>query len=328
MPKKTSQKAPNIQQATDIPIKLLLKQSSFLLSSLFKGVPKELPFSLPTDYQAVFERKPDFLGQIGEKTILHIELETLYNPEQIPQRMLLYNYLIFTHFSKLAKEGKFPKNFILKQKILYIGERENIPEKFTYKTEDVEANFSVVRLNQIPAETIFKNGNQYDKLLSILAKLPKGKEKKFLKKLFNYLKGFPEKERRDKLRIVISLLSYRKKLFTKFLELERREEMPIEIPRELLKENPLYQIGAKEGRKKGIEEGRKKGIEEGRKEEAIRILKKILKRRFPSQFKASKYKSLKKLSTSALENLLTVAITAQSLQDFDDSLQRELLSPK
>ena len=104
--------------------------------------------------------------------------------------------------------------------------------------------------------------------------------------------------------------------------------MPIEIPRELLKENPLYQIGAKEGRKKGIEEGRKKGIEEGRKEEAIRILKKILKRRFPSQFKASKYKSLKKLSTSALENLLTVAITAQSLQDFDDSLQRELLSPK
>ncbi len=165
---------------TDIPLKLLLKTSSALFPFLFNDIPREIPFSLPTDYHAIFERKPDFLGQIGEKTILHIELETLYKPEQIPQRMLLYNYLIFTHFSKLAKEGKFPKNFILKQKILYIGERENIPEKFTYKTEDVEANFSVVRLNQISAETIFENGNEYDKLLSILAKLPKGKEKKFL----------------------------------------------------------------------------------------------------------------------------------------------------
>ena len=86
--------------------------------------------------------------------------------------------------------------------------------------------------------------------------------------------------------------------------------MPIEIPSEMLKDNPLYQMGAKEGRK----------------EEALRILKKILKKRFPSQFKASKYNSLKKLSTSSLEKLLTVAITATSLQDFDDSLQRELQS--
>ncbi len=130
MPKKSSKQDDKLKQATDIPIKLLLKHSSFLLSTLFQGIPEELPFSLPTDYQAVFERKPDFLGQIGEKTILHIELETLYNPEQIPQRMLLYNYLIYTHFFKLAKEGNFPKDFVLKQKILYIGEREDVPRNF------------------------------------------------------------------------------------------------------------------------------------------------------------------------------------------------------
>ncbi len=128
--------------------------------------------------------------------------------------------------------------------------------------------------------------------------------------------------------------------------------MPIEIPREILKENPLYQMGIQEGlekgkkkglqegrkkgleegrkkgleegRKKGLEEGRKKGLEEGRKEEALRILKRILKERFPSEFKATKYRSLKKLSLTSLEKLFTKAIKVQSLQEFEEFLKKEL----
>ena len=317
---------------TDIPLKLLLKKSSALFPFLFNDIPKELPFSLPTDYQAVFERKPDFLGLLGDKTILHIELETLYHPDDLPKRMLLYNYLIFDHFSNLAKQNKIPRDFSLLQKILYVGEKTSVPEKFLYHTTNVRGEFSVISLNQIPAEKLFEQGNDADKLLSVLTKLPENREEEFLKKLFQYIGQFPKKKRVDKLRIVLSLLGYRKKLFEKFIELERREEMPIEIPREMIKENPLYQMGVQEGlekglqegRKKGLQEGRKKGLQEGRREGKLKLLKKALKEKFPNLYKKSSFKDIELLSTKSIDKIFLLTLKSDDPEEIISAIQKEI----
>ncbi len=114
----------------------------------------------------------------------------------------------------------------------------------------------------------------------------------------------------------MALLSYRKNLFEKFVELERREEMPIEIPQELIEENPLFQIG------------RKKGLQEGRREGELKLLKKALKEKFPTLYKKNSFKDVEKLSTKSIDKIFLLTLKSDDPEEIISAIQKAIKRSK
>ncbi len=87
----------------------------------------------------------------------------------------------------------------------------------------------------------------------------------------------------------------------------------------ILQNSPLFQQMAREqrqeGREEGRQEGRQEGQQEGREEEALRLLSRLIQRRFgeipvPTQTK------LQGLNIQQLEELSDVILTVTSLDEF------------
>lgn len=99
--------------------------------------------------------------------------------------------------------------------------------------------------------------------------------------MLDYIKklNLPREEKEEYLSKLIVFLRYRPKLRMRFEQLQEEGKLPLTITEEMLKNDPYYQKGVKEGIKKGIKEGIEKGIKEGimeaKKEDILNLYNKL-----------------------------------------------------
>ena len=208
-----------------------------------KSATKLLDTSLPE----VKDRRVDFLVELEDGKIFHLELQTT-NDKNMPFRMLEYYTLI---------SQKYPSKDIL-QMVLYLGEK---PLKMENKIEKENLKFSYILkdIKEIKCEELLESEDLTDKILAVLCDVKN--PSKYFREILTELSKLPERKRRDYLKKLLNLLSYRPKL----MEELRKEEnkMPLTIDKETMEKHPLY--------KDGVEKGKL----EAKKEDILNLHKKI-----------------------------------------------------
>ncbi len=209
-----------------------------------KNAKKLLDTSLPQ----VKERRADFLVELEDGSIFHLELQT-QNDKNMPFRMLEYFVLI---------SSKYP-NKNIKQMVLYVGDKP-IKMKNRIETENLTFSYQLKDIREISCEELLKSNSLTDKILAVLCDVKN--PEKYFKEILIELYKLPERERRDYLKKLLNLLTIRPKLVLSFEKEERN--MPITIDEELMKEHPWFKRGRQEGKEEGKKEGLKEGLEKGK----------------------------------------------------------------
>ena len=207
-----------------------------------KSATKLLDTSLPE----VKDRRVDFLVELEDGKIFHLELQTT-NDKNMPFRMLEYYTLI---------SQKYPSKDIV-QMVLYVGEK---PLKMENKIEKENIKFSYLLkdIKEIKCKELLESEDLTYKILAVLCDVEN--PSKYFRELLTELSKLPERKRRDYLKKLLNLLSYRPKLMEEFKKEEGK--MPLTIDRETMEKHPLY--------KEGIEKGKL----EAKKEDIIKLYKK------------------------------------------------------
>ncbi len=218
---------------------------------------------LDTSLPEVKERRADFLVELEDGSIFHLELQT-QNDKNMPFRMLEYFILI---------SSKYPDKSI-KQMVLYVGEKPlNMKNKI--ETENLSYSYRLMDIREISCEELFKSKSLTDKILAVLCDVKE--PEKYFRELLIELYKLPERERRDYLKKLLNLLTIRSKLVEEFkLEVKK---MPITFDRETIENHPFFKDGLKEGLQKGLEKGKLEGLKEGleraKREDVIKLHKKL-----------------------------------------------------
>ncbi len=201
-----------------------------------KNAKKLLDTSLPE----VKERRADFLVELEDDSIFHLELQT-QNDKNMPFRMLEYFVLI---------SSKYP-NRNIKQMVLYVGEKP-LNMKDRIEIENLTFNYKLKDIREISCEELFKSDSLTDKILAVLCDVRN--PEKYFRGILTELYKLTERERRDYLKKLLNLLTIRSKLVEKFkLEVKK---MPITFDRETIENHPFFKDGLKEGLQKGLEKGK------------------------------------------------------------------------
>ncbi len=211
-----------------------------------KSATKLLDTSLPE----VKDRRVDFLVELEDGRIFHLELQTT-NDKNMPFRMLEYYTLI---------SQKYPSKDIL-QMVLYLGEKP-LKMKNKIQKENIKFNYILKDIKDIKCEELLESEDLTDKILAVLCNVEN--PSKYFREILTELSKLPERERRDYLKKLLNLLSYRPKLMIEFKKEE--DKMPLTIDRETMEKHPLY----KDGKLEGIREGKL----EAKKEDIIKLHKK------------------------------------------------------
>ncbi len=212
-----------------------------------KNAKKLLDTSLPE----VKERRADFLVELEDSSIFHLELQT-QNDKNMPFRMLEYFILI---------SSKYP-NRKIKQMVLYVGEKP-LKMKDRIEIENLTFNYELKDIREISCEELFKSDSLTDKILAVLCDVRE--PEKYFRELLTELYKLPERERRDYLKKLLNLLTIRSKFVEEFkLEVKK---MPITFDRETIENHPFF----KDGLQKGKQEGLKEGLEKAKREDVINL---------------------------------------------------------
>ncbi len=192
---------------------------------------------LDTSLPEVKERRADFLVELEDGSIFHLELQT-QNDKNMPFRMLEYFILI---------SSKYP-NRKIKQMVLYVGEKP-LNMKDRIEIENLTFSYELKDIREISCEELFKSDSLTDKILAVLCDVRE--PEKYFRELLTELYKLPERERRDYLKKLLNLLTIRSKLVEEFkLEVKK---MPITFDRETIKKHPFFKDGKEEGLKEGLE---------------------------------------------------------------------------
>ena len=184
----------------------------------------------------VKERRADFLVELEDGSIFHLELQT-QNDKNMPFRMLEYFVLI---------SSKYP-NRNIKQMVLYVGEKP-LNMKDSIKTENLSFSYKLIDIREISCEELFKSKSLTDKILAVLCDVRE--PEKYFRELLTELYKLPERERRDYLKKLLNLLTIRSKLVEEFkLEVKK---MPITFDRETMEKHPFFKDGKQEGKKEAV----------------------------------------------------------------------------
>ncbi len=233
----------------DITLRDIIQEipSKFVQLLSGKNAKKLLDTSLPE----VKERRTDFLVELEDGSIFHLELQT-QNDKNMPFRMLEYFILI---------SSKYP-NRKIKQMVLYVGEKP-LNMKDRIEIENLTFNYQLKDIREISCEELFKSDSLTDKILAVLCDVRN--PEKYFRELLTELYKLPERERRDYLKKLLNLLTIRSKLVEEFkLEVKK---MPITFDRETMKNHPFF----KDGLKEGLEKGLKEGLEKAKREDVINL---------------------------------------------------------
>ncbi|WP_456401773.1 hypothetical protein [Persephonella sp.] len=216
---------------------------------------------LDTSLPEVKDRRVDLLVELEDKSIFHLEIQTTNDPN-MPIRVLEYFVLLLF---------KYPDREIL-QTVLYIGEKPLKMKNFV-KKQNIDFSFNLKDIKEIKCEELIKSEDPMDKILAVLCDVRN--PDKLFDEIGRILIDLPETKRKDYMKKLLNLLSYRPKLMIQFEKTLKEAKMPLTIDEETLKKNPLYKKGKKEGFEEGLEKGLEKGLIEAKKEAVINLYKEL-----------------------------------------------------
>ncbi len=129
--------------------------------------------------------------------------------------------------------------------VLYLGEK---PLKMENKIEKENLKFSYILkdIKEIKCEELLESEDLTDKILAVLCDVKN--PSKYFRDILTELSKLPERKRRDYLKKLLNLLSYRP------MEELRKEEnkMPLTIDKETIKKHPLFKDGKLEAQKEAV----------------------------------------------------------------------------
>ena len=201
---------------------------------------------LDNTFPSVKERKADLVVELENSSIFHLELQTLPD-KRMPFRMLEYYLLL---------KNKYPDRPI-RQMVLFVGEgapkmENRIEERnlsFSYELKDIK---------EINCRELLESSDLADKILAVLCRVDDFEA--YLTDLTKELLKLPEKERADYIRKFFVALHYRPKLKRELEKLLEERKMPLTITEEMIKQDPFFQKGFKEGIKQAVINLHKKGL--------------------------------------------------------------------
>ncbi|MGC8678038.1 MAG: Rpn family recombination-promoting nuclease/putative transposase [Hydrogenobaculum sp.] len=225
----------------DLSLKELFSDLPYNFVKLLTGLePKSI---VATEYQD-FQLKPDFVVELVNGDILHVEFQRDNDPTMV-YRMLSYYSLIKNRF----------KDKRIIQAVLYIGDKTmSMPNKLI--EDGIHYEFTIVDTKNIPCETLVNSDNPADLILASICNIKDPKA--YFQKVSDKLNTLSEKERIRYLKLLTNLLRGRK-LLSKALEVEN---MRIWLTEEEILQDPFYKIGEEKGIEKGIEKGKLEGAKE------------------------------------------------------------------
>lgn len=244
----------------DIPLKELFHQAPQELLKLLTG--SQAVELLNVEYPSIKVRKPDLVTRLEDGRIYHLELQTK-NDKNMLWRMLEYYALIYTHY-----------NIAPLQQVLYVGKAQ--PNFIThYQSEHLKFDYQLIDIRDIDCCTLLQSPSLEDNVLAVLCRLDDPIIA--IRKILNTVSQLDDKSRRDILLILGQLANLRD--LNPLLELEK-QKMTITISvQDNIFARELYEQGEKEGE--------------------IKMLSKLLEKRFgklPAKVK-------KKVNAASLEQL-------------------------
>lgn len=217
----------------DLSLKELFSDLPYNFVRLLTGLePKSI---VATEYQD-FQIKPDFVVELVNGDILHVEFQKDNDPSMV-YRMLSYYSLIKNRF----KDKK------IIQAVLYIGDKTmSMPNRLI--EDGIQYEFTIVDTKKIPCETLINSDNPADLILASICNIKDPKS--YFQRVSDKLNTLSERERIRYLKLLTNLLRGRK-LLSKALEVEN---MRIWLTEEEILQDPFYKIGEEKGKLEGAKE--------------------------------------------------------------------------
>ncbi len=228
----TKRRASVNRQKMDILLRDILKRIPDKFIYLLTG--KRGVKILDNTFPSIKERKADFVAELEDGSIFHLELQT-YPDKNMPVRMLEYYLLLMQAYPD--KE--------INQMVLYVGEgtprmENSIRRKrliYSYKLRDIK---------EISCKELMESPQIEDKILAVLCSVEDPET--YFNRLIEELLKLPEKERADYIRKLLTALQYRPKLKLVLKRLLEERKMPITITEEMMKQDPFFQEGLERGK--------------------------------------------------------------------------------
>jgi len=114
-------------------------------------------------------------------------------------------------------------------------------------------------VKEIECRELMDSESIEDKILAVLCRVEDFE--RYINWLIEELIKMSEKERADYIRKLLIALDYRPKLKVKLKRMMEGRKMPLVITEEMMKQDPFFEMGLKEGEKRGIEKGQRLLIE-------------------------------------------------------------------
>ena len=275
------------KQSYDLSLKELFSQLPTNFVKIISGFePKSI---ISTEYQD-FQLKPDFVVELINGDILHIEFQRTNDPMMV-YRMLGYYYMLKTRF----KDRK------IIQVVLYIGDKP-MSMANQLNEDGISYSFKIIDTRDIPCESLVNSDNISDLILASICDIKNPVS--YFEKLYERLITLSERERIRYLKLLTNLLRGRK-LLKQALEVEK---MKILLTKEEILEDPLYKMGEEKGIQKGIQKAIQ--IE-------IQAILDILSLKFSNEDLSDISVKLKKIENlETLDYLRNKAKTVSSLEEF------------
>lgn len=283
----------------DIPLKELFHQAPQELLKLLTG--SQAVELLNVEYPSIKVRKPDLVARLTDGRIYHLELQTK-NDKKMLWRMLEYYALIHAHYDIAPL-----------QQVLYIGKAT--PHFMTYyQSEHLRFDYQLVDIRQIDCQVLLQSNSLEDNILFVLCCL--NEPAKTLKTILNKINQLDDNARKDMLFILGELAGLRN--LNPLLEQEK-QQMAFSIS---LEHNLFAKEFYSQGEKLGLNKGEKIGLQKGEKIGEIKMLSKMLEKRFGTL----PPKIQEKITTASLEQLekwTDRLFEAKNLEDLFNEIKKE-----
>ena len=199
---------------------------------------------LDNSFPTIKERKADFVAELEDGSIFHLELQT-YPDKNMPLRMLEYRILLMQ---------KYPGKEIY-QMVLYVG--EGTPKMgSSINQQDLFYRYELKDIKELSCEELMNSSKLEDKILAVLCNVKN--PERYFEQLIQELLSLPEKERTDYIRKLLTAVYYRPKLKVVLKRILEDRKMPLTITEEMIKQDPFYQEGLERGKLEAKKEDAKR----------------------------------------------------------------------
>ena len=189
---------------------------------------------LDNTFPTIKERKADFIVELEDSSIFHLELQT-HPDKNMPLRMLEYRILLMQKYR--GRE--------IRQMVLYVGEGTPRMES-SIKQEGLSFTYQLRDIKDLSCKELMESSQLEDKILAVLCNVEE--PERYFNELMEELLKLPEKERADYIRKLLTALYYRPKLKLVLKRLLEERKMPLTITEEMMKQDPFFQKGLERGK--------------------------------------------------------------------------------